>query len=237
MPESQAAFYFYNFARILKAVHALDIAHRDIKAENILINEDINEVGVIDFGLSAQCPEGAMLKTACGSPHYCAPEILAKEKYDGKKSDVWSCGVLLFFMLCGSLWKLGHLPYFDEHAADLYSKIIFEDLVMPTHLHPEAVDLLRKLLDRNPSSRPSLNDVLDHPWFSVRKVFSKDFDDLEWEVENNLARSEALGSIISTVLVDFNKQASQEAQDLFGVSNEDDIREQLATNPDSKLKP
>lgn len=88
--------------RILNAVHDLDIAHRDVKAENILINEAINEVVAIDFGFSAMCSDGTMLRTACGSPHYCAPEILAKEAYDGKKADVWSAGVVLFFMLCGS---------------------------------------------------------------------------------------------------------------------------------------
>ena len=101
LPESQAAFYFYNFARILKAVHDLDIAHRDVKAENILINEAINEVVTIDFGFSARCPNDCLMKTACGSPHYCAPELLAKEPYDAKKADVWSSGVVLFFMLCG----------------------------------------------------------------------------------------------------------------------------------------
>lgn len=87
--------------RILKSVHELHITHRDIKAENILINESINEVVAIDFGFSSKFEEGSMMKTACGSPNYCAPEILAKETYDPVKADIWSSGVVLYFMLCG----------------------------------------------------------------------------------------------------------------------------------------
>ena len=93
------------------------------------------------------------------------------------------------------------MPYFDDNVADLYSKIIFEDLALPSFLHGEAADLLRRLLSRSPADRPSVEAALEHPWLHVRKVFSKDFDELEWEVEYNLAKSEALGSIIATVLV------------------------------------
>lgn len=115
--------------------------------------------------------------------------------------------------------------------ADLYSKIIFEDLILPSFLHPEAADLLQKLLTRTASERPSVEEVLEHPWLAIRKVFSKDFDELEWDVEYHLAKSEALGSIVTTVL------GSAEAQAMFCVQDEDEIREQLVTDPDSKLKP
>ena len=80
-----------------------NIVHRDIKAENILINEVKDEIKLIDFGFSRMFEEGKQMKTACGSPNYSAPEILAKEKYDPVKADIWSAGVLLYFMLCGSL--------------------------------------------------------------------------------------------------------------------------------------
>lgn len=89
--------------QILKSLHDNNIAHRDIKAENILINESVNEAMLIDFGFSSKYEAGGFLKTSCGSPNYCAPEILAKEIYDPLKSDVWSCGVLLFYMLCGMI--------------------------------------------------------------------------------------------------------------------------------------
>lgn len=121
--------------------------------------------------------------------------------------------------------------------ADLYSKIIFEDLTLPTHLHADAADLLRQLLNRTAGDRPSLDSILEHPWLAVRKVFSKDFDELEWEVEYNLARSEALGSIITSVLVGRSQQASDAAMQLFDVRTEDHIREQIELNQLSKLKP
>ena len=87
--------------KILETIGQAGIAHRDIKAENIMINEQTDEIKLIDFGFSCSFEEGEKVTTACGSPHYSAPEILAKQAYDPIKADVWSCGVLLFFMLSG----------------------------------------------------------------------------------------------------------------------------------------
>ena len=66
------------------------------------MNLEFDDVKLIDFGFSKLIEAGKLMKTACGSPHYSAPEVLAKEKYDPYKADIWSAGVLLFFMLCGS---------------------------------------------------------------------------------------------------------------------------------------
>ena len=104
-------------------------------------------------------------------------------------------------------------------------------------MNAESAELLRKILNRTPSQRPSVEEILDDQWLNVRKIFSKDFDELEWEVEYNLARSEALGSIISTVLVCDFKKGNDDAEILFEVKSEDDILEQISSNPDSKLKP
>lgn len=101
MPENQAAHYFYNLINVMLELSKKSIVHRDIKAENVLVNETTGEFKLIDFGFSKVYEEGKMMKTACGSPSYCAPEILAKEKYDPIKADIWSSGILLYFLLCG----------------------------------------------------------------------------------------------------------------------------------------
>lgn len=83
-------------------IHKLGICHRDLKPENLLIDFD-GSLKVVDFGLSNMYEQGNTLKTACGSPCYAAPEMIAGNRYHGLKSDIWSCGVVLYAMLCGFL--------------------------------------------------------------------------------------------------------------------------------------
>lgn len=83
-------------------LHQLNIVHRDLKPENLLIDWK-NSLKIVDFGLSNTYKPGEMLKTACGSPCYAAPEMIASKKYNGLEVDIWSCGVILFAMVCGYL--------------------------------------------------------------------------------------------------------------------------------------
>lgn len=181
--------------KMLQSLYNIGIVHRDIKAENILVNEATNEIKLIDFGFSREVEPGELVKTATGSPLYSAPEILAKEKYDPLKADIWSAGVLLFFLLSG------HLPFYDENIQNLFTKILFEGLQIPTTLNQEAADLLGKILTTDAKKRPSLEDIIAHPWMTVRKLFARDVHEVDWEVEYNLARSEAMGIVASSILV------------------------------------
>lgn len=99
--EKDACYCFYVIVKTIKELRDAGIVHRDIKAENILITEEYDQVKIIDFGFSRKYKAGKLMKTAMGSPHYSAPEVLAKEHYDPVKADIWSAGVVLFFMLCG----------------------------------------------------------------------------------------------------------------------------------------
>jgi serine/threonine protein kinase len=92
------------------------ITHRDLKPENILLDAN-RVVKIADFGLSNLMKDGCLLKSSCGSPNYAAPEIIGNRKYEGTSVDVWSCGVILFTMLCGGL------PFEEEVIAILYKKI------------------------------------------------------------------------------------------------------------------
>lgn len=86
----------------LEYSHHHKMAHRDLKPENLLLDENMN-IKIIDFGLSNHMRDSLSLKTPCGSPNYAAPEIISGKSYGGQEVDVWSCGVILFAMICGNL--------------------------------------------------------------------------------------------------------------------------------------
>jgi serine/threonine protein kinase len=96
--------------------HHHKIVHRDLKPENLLLDEDLN-VKIADFGLSNLLEDGKFLKTSCGSPNYAAPEVIAGRVYAGPEVDIWSCGVILYVLLCG------RLPFDDESIPKLFEKI------------------------------------------------------------------------------------------------------------------
>ena len=142
--------------------HSLGVAHRDLKPENILIKRSADDGGghqikVADFGLSTLMPAGEFLKTACGSPHYVAPEILnfdGEAKYDGREADVWSLGVILHVMLC---YKL---PFEAESTQLLYARIRAGLPALPPSLTPSAASLRRCV--RRPPGRREAADRHEH---------------------------------------------------------------------------
>lgn len=110
------------------------------------------------------------LKTACGSPCYAAPEMIAGKKYQGLKSDIWSSGVVLFAMVCG------FLPFEDPKTSNLYKKILSADYQVPKFISPECKDLLAKILNTNPASRYTIEEIRSHVWF--RQVKEKNREGL-----------------------------------------------------------
>ena len=102
LKERAAGRIFYQILNAVQYLHRLNIAHRDLKPENILLDTDYN-VKLIDFGLSNYCENGKLLTTACGSPCYAPPEMVAGKQYNGIIGDVWSLGIIFYGMICGSL--------------------------------------------------------------------------------------------------------------------------------------
>ena len=90
--------------------------HACLQPENLLLDSKMN-VKIADFGLSNVMRDGHFLKTSCGSPNYAAPEVISGRLYAGPEVDVWSCGVILYALLCGSL------PFDDENIPNLFKKI------------------------------------------------------------------------------------------------------------------
>lgn len=124
---------------------------------------------MIDFGLGNEYSKGvgALLKTACGSPCYAAPEMLQGRKYQGLLTDIWSSGVILFAMLCG------YLPFEDPNTDELFKKIIDGKFDMPENLSEDAKDLLRNILKTDPRKRFNLLKIKNHKWFNLCKYEEK----------------------------------------------------------------
>ena len=117
MKEKEACRFFQQIIAGVEYISRLNIVHWDLKPENLLLDYD-KSIKLVDFGLSNTYKLGELLKTACGSPCYAAPEMIAGKKYHGANVDIWSCGVILFALICG------YLPFEDPNTSCLYKKIL-----------------------------------------------------------------------------------------------------------------
>ncbi|GAB7348093.1 hypothetical protein MBLNU459_g6118t1 [Dothideomycetes sp. NU459] len=160
LPEAESVYIFRQIVAALLYCHRLHIHHRDLKPENILLNRETIKIKLVDFGMAALQPEGKKLTTACGSPHYAAPEVIRSRPYDGAKADVWSCGVILYVMLTGMT------PFNydqDRNLQVMYQAIAAADYYMPPELSADAKDLLRKIFVPDPKRRISMDEIWEHP--------------------------------------------------------------------------
>ncbi|KAI3957954.1 hypothetical protein MKW98_020596 [Papaver atlanticum] len=153
------------FQRLISAVgycHSHGVFHRDLKPENLLVDEK-GDLKVSDFGLSAvtsQVQKDGLLYTSCGTPAYVAPEILARKGYNGAKIDIWSCGVILFVL------NSGYLPFNCRSFSGLYRKIYRGEFRVPKWTSPGLRQLISRLLDTNPITRITVDEIIQDPWFS-----------------------------------------------------------------------
>jgi serine/threonine protein kinase len=145
LQEDRARRYFCELISALDYLHNSQlVAHRDLKAENVLLDRNDN-IRLIDFGLSKYFTKGTpTLVTACGSPAYCAPDMIRGELYT-KAADIWSAGVLLYAMVAGTL------PYNADSIPDLLHKIVFDDIEYPQLMSRSLTDLLRRMLTKDPA--------------------------------------------------------------------------------------
>lgn len=158
--EDETVYIFRQIVSALLYCHRLLICHRDLKPENILLNQKDLSVKLIDFGMAALQPEGRLLSTPCGSPHYAAPEVVSSRPYDGTQADVWSCGVILYVMLTGTT------PY--NYSANGDIRELFRDIAkarywMPPDLSLEAKDLIKRIFVPDPKRRITMDGIWDHP--------------------------------------------------------------------------
>ena len=156
----EALQFFQQIVSGIEYCHRHRICHRDLKLENILLDENHN-IKIADFGMASLSVPNTMLKTFCGSPHYASPEVVSNEPYNGMKADIWSCGVILYSLLTGKL------PFDEENdnIRRLFNKIRFEPVKIPKTISISCVDLIRGLLTIDPSKRISIEKIKSHPWY------------------------------------------------------------------------
>ncbi|CAN7079969.1 unnamed protein product [Brassica oleracea var. botrytis] len=138
--------------------HRNMVVHRDLKPENLLLDSRCN-IKIADFGLSNVMRDGHFLKTSCGSPNYAAPEVISGKLYAGPEVDVWSCGVILYALLCGTL------PFDDENIPNLFKKIKGGIYTLPSHLSSDARDLIPRMLVVDTVKRITIPEIRQHRWF------------------------------------------------------------------------
>ncbi len=162
LKEEEASKYFQQINAGVEYIHQLNIVHRDLKPENLLLDHNKN-IKIVDFGLSNTYSQGELLKTACGSPCYAAPEMIAGKKYLGANVDIWSSGVIMFALICG------FLPFEDPDTSKLYKKILSGEFKIPSFVSKDAADLMQKILNTDPEKRYKITDIRKHPWFELNQ--------------------------------------------------------------------
>ncbi|CAF1240490.1 unnamed protein product [Rotaria magnacalcarata] len=153
----EARKFFRQIISALDFCHSHMICHRDLKPENLLLDDKMN-IRVADFGMASLQVEGSFLETSCGSPHYACPEVIKGEKYDGRKADVWSCGVILYALLVGAL------PFDDDNLRQLLEKVKKGVFHIPHFVPVDCQQLLRGMIEVDPNKRLKLEDVSRHSW-------------------------------------------------------------------------
>mmetsp|Transcript_15120 Transcript_15120/g.28448 ORF Transcript_15120/g.28448 Transcript_15120/m.28448 type:complete len:723 (-) Transcript_15120:60-2228(-) len=158
LSSDEARNFFHQIISGVEYCHFQKIVHRDLKPENLLLDSNLN-IKIADFGLSNLMRDGDFLRTSCGSPNYAAPEVISGHLYAGPEVDVWSCGVILYALLCGSL------PFDDESIPNLFKKIKSGMYSLPSHLSQLARNLIPRMLEVDPMKRITIPEIRLHPWF------------------------------------------------------------------------
>lgn len=175
LDESTVKQIFLTIVQTVQWMHTHNIVHRDLKLENIIVDLASGDVKITDFGLARVIDGDTLLSTRCGSEEYAAPEIVQDKKYDGRKTDTWALGIILYALL------VGYLPFtYDqrrgERVSHMFYRIIQAHVRWPTAsttqsswMCKEAREVVERILVRQPERRISLKDVEQLSWFSSKQ--------------------------------------------------------------------
>ncbi|XP_075968070.1 MAP/microtubule affinity-regulating kinase 4 isoform X4 [Anarhichas minor] len=160
MKEKEARAKFRQIVSAVHYCHLKNIVHRDLKAENLLLDADAN-IKIADFGFSNEFTAGSKLDTFCGSPPYAAPELFQGKKYDGPEVDIWSLGVILYTLVSGSL------PFDGQNLKELRERVLRGKYRVPFYMSTDCEGILRRFLVLNPAKRCSLEQIMKDKWINV----------------------------------------------------------------------
>uniref|UniRef100_A0A8C9YLB4 non-specific serine/threonine protein kinase n=1 Tax=Sander lucioperca TaxID=283035 RepID=A0A8C9YLB4_SANLU len=160
MKEKEARAKFRQIVSAVQYCHQKHIVHRDLKAENLLLDADMN-IKIADFGFSNEFTMGNKLDTFCGSPPYAAPELFQGKKYDGPEVDVWSLGVILYTLVSGSL------PFDGQNLKELRERVLRGKYRIPFYMSTDCENLLKRFLVLNPAKRGTLEQIMKDRWINA----------------------------------------------------------------------
>ncbi|BFG03625.1 serine/threonine-protein kinase MARK2-like [Drosophila madeirensis] len=196
MKEKEARVKFRQIVSAVQYCHQKRIIHRDLKAENLLLDSELN-IKIADFGFSNEFTPGSKLDTFCGSPPYAAPELFQGKKYDGPEVDVWSLGVILYTLVSGSL------PFDGSTLRELRERVLRGKYRIPFYMSTDCENLLRKFLVLNPAKRASLETIMGDKWMNMG------FEDDELkpyiEPKADLADPKRIGKTEALVAMGYNR--------------------------------
>ena len=212
-PIDDIRLYIAEIVLALDHIHKNHIIYRDLKAENVLLSKD-GHVKLTDFGLAKEVQGGSGARTFCGTAEYLAPEIIEGKEY-GFKVDWWALGVLFYQML------FGDVPFYDESQAVLFDKILHDEPVFPKFGHKNGIDLIKKLLVKNPDERMDIDGIKNHPFFhglNWDKVLRCEVKPRHFEgVENEMSPKHFCSTFLNETPID-SEECSKVTNDSFNVS-------------------
>ncbi|KAM4594486.1 serine/threonine-protein kinase PLK1 [Fundulus diaphanus] len=157
--EPEARYYMSHLLNGVQYLHNNKVIHRDLKLGNIFLNDDM-EVKIGDFGLATKIQfDGERKKTLCGTPNYIAPEVLCKKGHS-YEVDVWSLGCILYTLL------VGKPPFETSCLKETYSRIKKNNYVIPWHINPVAASLIKRMLNADPTQRPTVAQLQEDEFFT-----------------------------------------------------------------------
>uniref|UniRef100_A0A3Q1IPZ8 Protein kinase domain-containing protein n=1 Tax=Anabas testudineus TaxID=64144 RepID=A0A3Q1IPZ8_ANATE len=215
----EARKFFRQIISALDFCHSHSICHRDLKPENLLLDEK-NNIRIADFGMASLQVGDSLLETSCGSPHYACPEVIRGEKYDGRKADAWSCGVILFALLVGAL------PFDDDNLRNLLEKVKLGVFHMPHFIPPDCQNLLRGMIEVDPNKRLTLEQIQKHTWYLAGKN--------EPEPEQPVPRKVAIRMLASAEEIDPDVLESMHSLGCF--RDKDKLTKDLLSEDDNQEK-
>lgn len=190
--------------QVLDAVnylHRMGIVHRDLKPENLLYfnPQDESKIMISDFGLSKMEGSGDVMSTACGTPGYVAPEVLAQKPYS-KAVDCWSIGVIAYILLCG------YPPFYDENDSKLFEQILKADYEFDApywdDISDSAKDFIGRLMEKDPAKRFTCEQALRHPWIAGDTALCKNIhESVSRQMRKNFAKSKWRQAFNATAVV------------------------------------
>lgn len=158
LSEPQSSKYFLQILSAVEYLHDHNIVHRDLKAENLLLTNNFETVKIADFGFANYFKQDNLLSTWCGSPPYAAPELFKGLHYVGPPVDIWSMGVILYVLVCGSL------PFDGHNLVHLKSRVLSGKFRIPFFMSTECESLIRGMLRLDPDRRFNIRQIRAHAW-------------------------------------------------------------------------